>query len=247
MLAGTNSPSVFSLHPPVTGTWQKERLWPSVPLSLQWSLVRQSGRRQWSKVLGREIGIKTDQRAIFIMFHSLEQQGPGYTHESSCTGEKHCAGWSISATLFLIKKDSSLPCLSFYIKLDMKSDLLSLLLWTLMTAYHWETFCLGLGERAEAKNSLHSLKYTEKCSRNSLAAAAARPMHATVWEQSPRPRRRAKELGIERGTATAGEWWCRLRCAGYSDGYIQASRIYLLLVWTIIDLCLAACHGISSR
>lgn len=83
------------------------------------------------------------------------------------------------SNLFLIKKDSSLPCLSFYSKLDMKSDLLSLLLWTLMTAYHWETFCLGLGVRAEAKNSLHSLKCTEKCSRNSLTAAARRPVHGT--------------------------------------------------------------------
>lgn len=45
-----------------------------------------------------------------------------------------------------------------------------------MTAYHGETFCLGLGERAEAKNSLHSMKYSEKCSRNSLTAAATRPM-----------------------------------------------------------------------
>lgn len=130
----------------------------------------------------------------------------------------------------------------------MKPDLLSLLLWTLMTAYHWETFCLGLGEKAEAKNCLHSLKYTKKCSRNSLAAAATKPMHATVWEQSVMSRSRAKELGIERGTATsASEWWCRLRCAGYSDRYIQASRIYLLLVWTATDLHLAAYHGISSR
>lgn len=81
----------------------------------------------------------------------------------------------------------------------MKPDLLSLLLWTLMTAYHWETFCLGLGERVEDKSSLHGLKCTEKCSNKTPSAAAPGPTCAAGWEQG-RPRRRAKALGIVRGS-----------------------------------------------
>lgn len=86
-------PCPLFMPPPVTGTWQRKRLWPSLPFSSSVCLlIRRSGGRQRSKALGREIGIKADRRAVFIMFHSLEQQGLGYTHESSCTGEKGCVG-----------------------------------------------------------------------------------------------------------------------------------------------------------
>lgn len=106
-----------------------------------------------------------------------------------------------------------------------------------MTAYHGETFCLGLGERAEAKNSLHRLKYTEKGSRTSSSSSTV--CHGLRAEPGAV---RTKEVGC------GGDHWKRAVGLGLSHRYTgtQESRIYHHQVWIIIHFYFAACHGISS-
>lgn len=86
MPMGAGGPPALSLCPPSNQDLAEGQTLTLSSFLLQRLLVRRS------KALGREIGIKADGRAIFIMFHSLEQQGLGYTHESPRTGEKGCVG-----------------------------------------------------------------------------------------------------------------------------------------------------------
>lgn len=107
-----------------------------------------------------------------------------------------------------------------------------------MTAYHGETFCLGLGERAEAKNCLHRWKYTEKGSRTSSSSSTVgRGLQAEPGAV------RAKEVGWEEDH--------RERAVGLRLGHrytdTPESRIYHHQVWITINFYLAPCHGTSSR
>lgn len=86
MPMGAGGPPALSLCSPSNQNLAEGQTLTLSSFLLQRLLVRRS------KALGREIGIKADGRAIFIMFHSLEQQGLGYTHESPRTGEKGCVG-----------------------------------------------------------------------------------------------------------------------------------------------------------